>query len=92
MTREEAILYVSFQMDDAHYRRHARPADVSPDHRLVGFRQDLEIVFVAVRSHRPGVTLSDEAVKDLARPEFRDSVAMRAASENNQRGSGEDSA
>jgi hypothetical protein len=67
MTREEAILYVSFQMDDAHYRRHARPADVSPDHRLVGFRQDLEIVFVAVRSHRPGVTLSDEAVKDLAR-------------------------
>ena len=67
MTREEAILYVSFQMDDADDRRHAIPADVSPDHRLVGFRQDLEIVFVAVRSHRPGVILTDAAVRDLAR-------------------------
>jgi len=67
MTREEAILYVSFQMDDAHDRRHATPADVSPDHRLVGFRQDLEIVFVAVRSGRPGIILTDDVAKNLAR-------------------------
>jgi hypothetical protein len=67
MTREEAIGYVCFQMDDAHDRRHAGPIDVSPDHRLVGFRQDLEIVFVAVRSHRPGIVLSDEVAKNLAR-------------------------
>ncbi|MGH8010935.1 MAG: hypothetical protein ACREQ4_00385 [Candidatus Binataceae bacterium] len=67
MTREEALPYVSFQMDDAHERRHAKPADVHPDDRLVGFQQDLETVFVAVRSHLPGVRLTDQVSKDLAR-------------------------
>ncbi len=67
MTRDEAILYVSFQMDDARDRRHAKPRDVTSDHRLIGFRQDLEIVFVAVRSSRPGVILPDDVAKDLAR-------------------------
>ena len=67
MTREEAVLRVSFQMDDAHDRREARPDDVTSEHRLVGFHQDLEIVFVAVRSHLPGVKLTDEVAKDLAR-------------------------
>ena len=67
MTREEAIQYVSFQMDDAHDRRNAKPSDVNQDDRLVGFRQDLETVFVAVRSHLPGVKLTDEVAKDLAR-------------------------
>ena len=67
MTREEAIEYVSFQMDDAHDRRHAKPSDVNPDDRLVGFHQGLETVFVAVRSHIPGVKLTDEVAKDFAR-------------------------
>jgi hypothetical protein len=67
MTREEAIPYVSFQMDDAHDRRDATPGDVNSDDRLVGFRQELETVFVAVRSHLPGVKLTDEAAKALAR-------------------------
>jgi hypothetical protein len=67
MTREEAVLRVSFQMDDAQDRREARPDDVTSEHRLVGFHQDLEIVFVAVRSHLPGVKLTDEVAKDLAR-------------------------
>ena len=67
MTREEAIQYVAFQMDDAHYRRGAKPDDVQPDDRLVGFHQDLETVFVAVRSHLPGGKLTDEVAKDLAR-------------------------
>jgi hypothetical protein len=67
MTREEAILYVSFQMDDAHDRRSATPGDVNSDDLLVGFNQDLETVFVAVRSHIPGVKLTNEAAKDLAR-------------------------
>lgn len=67
MTREEAIQYVSFQMDDAHDRREATPSDVNPDDRLVGFHQDLETVFVAVRSHLPGVKLNDEVAKNLAR-------------------------
>ena len=67
MTREEAIQHVSFQMDDAHDRRDAKPADVNSDDRLVGFHQDLETVFVAVRSHLPGVKLADEVAKDLAR-------------------------
>ena len=67
MTREEATQYVSFQMDDAHDRRHAKPGDVVSDDLLVGFHQFEEIVFVAVRSHLPGVKLTDEVAKDLAR-------------------------
>jgi hypothetical protein len=68
MTREEAILYVSFQMDDAHDRRHhAKPGDVREGDRLVGFHQLYETVFVAVRSHRDGVVLSDQVARDLAR-------------------------
>jgi len=68
MTREEAILYVSFQMDDAHERREAKPSDIGSNDRLVGFRESAGVVvFVAVRSHRPGVRLSDEVAKPLAR-------------------------
>jgi hypothetical protein len=67
MTRVEAIEYVSFQMDDAHDRREATAGDVNPDDLLVGFHQGLEIVFVAVRSHRPGVRLSHDVAKNLAR-------------------------
>jgi len=67
MTRVEAIQLVSFQMDDAHIRKNAKPGDVNPDDRLVGFHQGLETVFVAVRSHLRGVKLTDEVAKDLAR-------------------------
>jgi hypothetical protein len=66
MTREEAILLVSFQMDDGHDRRHAKPNDVRPSDRLVGFHQLYETVFVAVRSST-GIVLSDQNAKDLAR-------------------------
>ena len=67
MTREEAIQFVSFQMDDALNRRKAKPGDANSDDRLVGFHQGLETVFVAVRSHLPGVKLTDEVAKNLAR-------------------------
>lgn len=67
MTREEAIQYVSFQMDDARDRRNATPSDVNAEDRLVGFHQNLGTIFVAVRSHLPGVRLSDQVAKDLAR-------------------------
>jgi hypothetical protein len=68
MTRAEAIMYVSFQMDDADDRgRHAKPGDVRGGDRLVGFHQLYETVFVAVRSHRKGIVLSDQVAKDLAR-------------------------
>ena len=68
MTREEAILYVSFQIDDAHDRRKAKPADVNSDDWLVGFHESPGIVMVvAVRSQVPGVRLTDEVAKDLAR-------------------------
>jgi hypothetical protein len=67
MTRREAVQYVSFQMDDAHDRREAKPTDVKSDDRLVGFHQEGEMVFVAVRSYLPGVKLTDEIAKDLAR-------------------------
>ncbi|MGB6565011.1 MAG: hypothetical protein WBE69_20590 [Candidatus Binataceae bacterium] len=67
MTRREAVQYVSFQMDDAHDRREAKPSDVKSDDRLVGFHQEGEMVFVAVRSYFPGVKLTDEIAKGLAR-------------------------
>ena len=67
MTREEAIQYVSFQMDDAHLRCKATPDDVTSEDRLVGFHQLFETVVVAVRSRVPGVRLSDQLAKDLAR-------------------------
>ena len=68
MTREEAILYVSFQIDDAHDGRKAKPADVNSDDRLVGFHESPGIVMVvSVRSQVPGVKLTDEVAKDLAR-------------------------
>ena len=67
MTRREAVQYVSFQMDDAHDRREAKPSDVKSDDRLVGFHQEGETVFVAVRSYLPGVKLTDEIAKNLAR-------------------------
>jgi hypothetical protein len=67
MTRREAVQYVSFQMDDAHDRREAKPSDVKSDDRLVGFHQEGEMVFVAVRSYLPGVKLTDEIAKNLAR-------------------------
>ena len=68
MTREEAVQYVCFQMDDAHDRRDAKPGDVSPDDRLVGFRESPhEVMVVAVRSHLPGVRLTDKVAKGLAR-------------------------
>jgi len=67
MTRDEAIQYVSFQMDDAHHRRPATPKDVAPNDRLVGFHQYGETAVVAVRSHVPGVRLPDQVAKDLAR-------------------------
>lgn len=68
MTREEAIRYVSFQMDDAHERRNAKPSDVKSDDRLVGFHESPGgLVVVAVRCHLPGVRLTDEVAKGLAR-------------------------
>ena len=68
MTREEAILYVSFQIDDTHDGRKAKPADVNSDDRLVGFHESPGIVMVvAARSQVPGVRLTDEVAKDLAR-------------------------
>jgi hypothetical protein len=66
MTRDEAILLVSFQMDDEHDRRHASPSDVRPGDRLVGFHQLGETVFVAVRSIS-GAELADQIAMDLAR-------------------------
>jgi hypothetical protein len=61
MTCEKAIQYVSYQLDDAYNRREAKPGDVNSNNRLVGWHQGLETLFVAVRSHLPGVKLTDEA-------------------------------
>ncbi len=66
MTREEAIQYVSYLVDDALNRREAKPGDLNSDDRLVGWQQGLETLFVAVRSRLSGVKLTDEVAKTLA--------------------------
>jgi hypothetical protein len=67
MTREEAIQYVSYQIDDSLDRRKATPADVKSNDCLVGWHQGLETIFIAVRSQLPGIKLTNEIAKNLAR-------------------------
>jgi hypothetical protein len=68
MTREEAIQYVSYQLDNAQNWREAKPGDVKSDDRLIGFHESPGmVVVVAVRSHLPGVKLTDEVANTLAR-------------------------
>ena len=68
MTREEAIQYVSYQLDDVQNWREAKPDDLKSDDRLIGFHESPGmVVVVAVRSHLPGVRLTDEVAKTLAR-------------------------
>jgi hypothetical protein len=65
MTRNEALPYVSFALDDALAVRTGEPI---PEHaRLIGWQCGFEPLFVAVWSYIPGVRLDDDEAEDIAR-------------------------
>jgi hypothetical protein len=67
MTRDEALQFVAFLMDDGEHRRKAKADDVAEDDLLVGFHQLHETIVVVVRSSLPGVRMDEQLAKDLAR-------------------------
>lgn len=64
MTREDALPYVSFAVDDALSER--QPAEAPPNARLVGWQCGFEPLFVAVWSYLPDVTISADDAAELA--------------------------
>jgi hypothetical protein len=65
MTKDDAVRYLSFAVDDALSERRT---DERPDNaRLIGWQCGFEPLFVAVWSYLPGVTLSDDDAEELAR-------------------------
>jgi hypothetical protein len=64
MTREQALPYISFCVDDA---LSLRSIDDMPDNaRLIGWQCGFEPMFVAVWSYLPSVRLDDDDAEDLA--------------------------
>lgn len=66
MTREQALPYVSYVLDDALSADHTI-ADLKPDARLVGWQCGFEPLFVAVQSYIPGVVLDADEAEEIAR-------------------------
>lgn len=59
MTREQALPFISYFLDDALGDSHSL-ADLRPDARLIGWQCGFEPLFVAVQSYLPGVVLGDD--------------------------------
>ena len=65
MTREQALPYVSFCLDDA---LSVRSINDMPDNaRLVGWQCGFEPLFVAVWSYLPGVKVDADEAEEIAR-------------------------
>lgn len=64
MTREDALPYVSFCLDDA-LSEH-KLSEMPDNARLVGWQCGFEPLFVAVWSYLPDVTINDEEAEELA--------------------------
>jgi hypothetical protein len=65
ITREQALPYVSYAVDDAGEERTGEPI---PDHaRLVGYQCGFEPLFVAVWSYLPNCRLDEDEAEDAAR-------------------------
>lgn len=65
MTREQALPYVSFVLDDALSQDHS-PSEVHPTAVLVGWQCGFEPMFVAVQSYLPRVRLDAEEAIEIA--------------------------
>ena len=69
MTREMALPYVAYVVDDALAAREVGAdahAKVQPHSRLVGWQCGFEPLFVAVHSYLPDVTINDDEAIELA--------------------------
>lgn len=64
MTREDALPYVSFAVDDALSPR--RVSEMPADAVLVGWQCGFEPLFVAVWSYLPGIKLDADHAAELA--------------------------
>jgi hypothetical protein len=64
MTREMALPYVSYYLDDALAERAA--TDMPANARLVGWQCGFEPLFVAVWSYLPDTSLSDDEAIEIA--------------------------
>jgi hypothetical protein len=64
MTRNEALPFVSFALDDALNVR--RLAEIPADARLVGWQCGFEPLFVAVWSYLPGLRLDADTAAVIA--------------------------
>lgn len=65
MTREQALPYVSYVVDDALSDNH-RLSDMRSDARLVGWQCGFEPLFVAVQSSIPDVRPGDDEAAEIA--------------------------
>jgi hypothetical protein len=65
MTREQALPYVSYYLDDAPSPDHST-TDIKDDARLVGWQCGFEPLFIAVQSYLPGVRIDDEEAIEIA--------------------------
>lgn len=67
MTREQAIPYVSYVVDDSlDASRHLTGDPLPEGSRLVGWQCGFEPMFVAVHSYLPGVVLDEADAEDIA--------------------------
>lgn len=65
MTRNQALPYVSYVLDDALSDAHTI-TDILPNARLVGWQCGFEPLFVAVQSYLPDVRLDDDEAEEIA--------------------------
>lgn len=66
MTRDMALPYVSYVLDDALSADHGLH-EIRSDARLVGWQCGFEPLFVAVQSYIDGVVLDDDEAEEIAR-------------------------
>ena len=67
IAREQALPYVSVQLDDSLNIVEITPdCKVDPDAVLIGWQCGFEPMFVAVKSYLPNVTLDQEEAVDIA--------------------------
>lgn len=65
LTRDMALPYVSYVLDDALSADHTL-ADIRLDARLVGWQCGFEPLFVAVQSYISGVVLDESEAEEIA--------------------------
>ena len=66
MTRDQAMPYVAYVVDDGLSDAHHTYRTCLPDARLIGWQCGFEPVFVAVQSYLPNTRVDDEDAIEIA--------------------------